>query len=329
MPARSVTFPDPLQCEDIGLIATGAKDCIIRREKSGDDWKYLGPSGQVVDSKTRERCKALAIAPAWEEVGYSIQAQGHLQAVATDQSGKRQYIYHPTWRDAAEHHKFLRIQPFGYTLSGLRRRVSRILKTERLNTDFKMATLTRLIDRAALRIGDRADAARVSRGASTLSVDNVVEQAGHPAELQFVAKGGRERTVPLTDRRLITALEILLSDADDYAFEDASGEPFSPERFNAWLQRISGQPITAKDFRTWHGSVAALRAWLCSDTPTVKEAAETAAHKLGNTAAIARTAYIHPAVVDAIRRDISPPNASGPTRLRKYERLLLGLIEEF
>ncbi|MEO0870653.1 MAG: DNA topoisomerase IB [Pseudomonadota bacterium] len=290
---------------------------------------YLSETDERLAGAARERCEALAIPPAWSNVWISPDADAHLLALGEDDAGRRQYIYHPEWRAACERAKFADLTLFAERLPRLRRQVKRMLNSDEHDT-LALATVIRLLDRAGLRIGKlRGDASDPAIGATTLSPEHC-EIGTTAISLEFTAKAGRNRTVEVQDERLAKALGALVDETEDdeLIFETETGR-CSAKKVNAFLEDTMGAPFSAKDFRTWGGSVAAAKVLRDTQTTTISDLAQAAADWLGNTPAIARASYIHPTLVELARADGRSVELAGPTRLRVDERYCYGAIASF
>ncbi|WP_421786874.1 DNA topoisomerase IB [Hyphobacterium sp.] len=323
-PAPSL-YRDRLRPEDAGLtpVDTGADG--FRRRRCGKGFTYLDTSGRRLGGKQAARLKALAIPPAWEDVWICPDPDGHILAYGTDDQGRRQYIYHPDWLEAANAAKFSDMAHFAEALPRVRAHVRRILESSDDNALVAHATVVRLMDRAGLRIGSYAHYRRTgARGALSLGRDNI-EINGHRVRLNFTGKGGQAQEIEIDDPYLYESLKQILKTSSELVFRD-DRRRVTEASLNAMMAELFGRSFTAKDFRTWGGSVAAT-AWLRRNAePTLKGVAEAAADWLGNTPAIAQSSYIHPAILEAARTVRVPDDPGRPTRLRVDERACLGVI---
>jgi DNA topoisomerase-1 len=286
----------------------------IHRRRCGRGFTYLGPDGErIADTAERGRLAALVIPPAWTEVWICPRPDGHLQATGRDDAGRKQYLYHPRWRDERDATKFERLAPFGRTLPRLRARVDQDLRRPGLPRQRVLAATVRLLDATLLRIGNPAYARdNGSYGLTTLEDDHVEVSSGS-IHFSFPGKGGKEWELVLRDRRLAR----LVGRCQDlpgqalFQYEDEEGEirRIDSGDVNEYLEETTGEDFTAKDFRTWGASVLVARA-LSEAGPAgsekaaerqVLEAIDGAAEALGNTRAVCRDAYVHPAVPEAYR----------------------------
>ena len=304
----------------------------ITRRRAGRGWSYRAPDGTTIDDAAeRRRIGALAVPPAYDDVWISPVGRGHLQATGLDARRRKQYRYHADWSAWRAQRKYHDLPAFGEALPRIRRRVADALRGEAGERDFAVAAVLRLIDRTSLRVGSE-DYRRENGtdGATTLRSRNL-RLGPSGLRLDLRVKGGARVRRQVSDRTLAHALDRLSDLPGAPVFEWVEhGEPraVQADHVNDWLKEASGlDGASAKTFRTWSGSVAALEAVLGADgVPTIKAMAEAAADRLHNTPAVARTSYIHPDVIALAEapREVAVPD--GPTGLRAAERALLGLI---
>ncbi|MEL6914769.1 MAG: DNA topoisomerase IB [Pseudomonadota bacterium] len=303
----------------------------ITRRRAGRGWSYRAPDGtRIEDRAERSRIEALAVLPAYADVWISPKPNGHLLATGLDARERKQYRYHPDWTEHRARTKFDDLARFGAALPALRRRLTRELADgSPAEPAFAIATCLRLMDRAALRVGtpDYAEE-NETFGATTLRTDHVrLGQDG--IAVSFPGKGGTQVDAALKDATLQRALEALedLPGAELMAYDAGEGpRGIGPEHVNDWLRAATAEDgLTAKTFRTWSGSAAALEVALATPRPTIKAMSEAAAARLHNTATIARTSYIHPDVIALSDAD-TPAVPEGPRGLRRSERALLALL---
>jgi DNA topoisomerase-1 len=270
----------------------------------------VGPGGETVrDEAIRERIAALAIPPAWQDVWVCARHDGHIQATGRDDEGRKQYIYHPLWRKSRDRAKYRRLAELGARLPELRRRVGRDLAARGPERERVVAGAVRLLDVAALRVGNESYAEdNGSFGLTTLQRRHVTV-SGDRVRLRFQGKSGRERDVRVRDPRLADLLRDLrtLPGEDLFVFADAEGNVgrVGPEDVNEYLRSLITDEVSAKDFRTWAASVRALQV-LANASPAngdahavALEAVDEAAALLGNTRSTAREFYIHPGLLRA------------------------------
>jgi len=283
----------------------------IRRRRAGAGFVYVGPDGaRVSETDELRRIRALAIPPAWRDVWICRQAHGHLQAVGRDARGRKQYRYHPRWRAVRDETKYARLLAFGETLPRIRDRVDRDLARPGLPREKVLATVVRLLETTLIRVGNEAYAkANASFGLTTLRGHHV-DVSGSTVRFEFRGKGGKRVSVDLTDRRLARIVkrcqELPGQELFQYIDADGARQTVDSADVNAYLKEIGGQEFTAKDFRTWAGTVLtamALRQVPSFDSAVqakrnIVRAVESVADQLGNTPAICRKSYVHPAVID-------------------------------
>ncbi len=284
----------------------------IRRLEAAKGFRYVGPDGEPLrDPETLARIRALAVPPAWTDVWISPIASGHIQATGRDAKGRKQYRYHARWRRARDETKYERMLAFGQALPRIRERTDADLRRPGLPRERVLAAVVRLLEETFIRVGNEEYAREnKSYGLTTLR-NRHVKVEGSSIRFRFRGKAGVLHDVGLRDRRLAGVVRRLqeLPGQELFQFETAEGELESIDSgdVNDYLREISGGDFTAKDFRTWGGTVLAYRALLAlqpADTKTaakrnVVEAIKEVADGLGNTPAVARKSYVHPAVLDA------------------------------
>jgi DNA topoisomerase-1 len=298
--------------EEVGLRYVNDAMPGIRRRRAGRGFSYLDTDGtRLTDRRVLARIRSLAIPPAWTDVWICPIARGHLQATGRDARGRKQYRYHPRWREARDEAKYERTIAFGQALPRIRRRVERDLALPGLPRERVLAAIVRLLEKTRVRVGNE-EYARENRsfGLTTLRSRHA-EVGTSRIRFRFRGKGGKEHEVELSDRRLagIVARCQELPGQALFTYLDEDGAPRTVDSadVNAYLREISGEEFTAKDFRTWSGTV--LAAWALSELEefdseaqakkNVVRAVEAVAEQLGNTPAISRKSYVHPTVIDA------------------------------
>ncbi len=280
----------------------------IRRRRAGRGFSYRDAGGSPVSDADRERISRLAIPPAWRQVWICPYPNGHIQATGLDDAGRLQYIYHPRWRERQDAEKFARAASLGQTMPRLRKTVARHLRESRSPRTRTLAAAVRLMDLGALRIGDENYRKHHgSHGLTTLRCRHVSIH-GDTLHLSFPGKSGQLWECTLTDGRLAAFLAPLAGRAADdvlMAFEErGTWVTVEPRMLNDYIRHAAGDGFTAKDLRTWKGTLAAARilARTAADVPAqaaLAEAFEEAAALLGNTAAVAKSAYVDPRLVEA------------------------------
>jgi DNA topoisomerase I len=281
----------------------------IRRKRKGANFTYHDKEGKRIrDPSELKRIRSLVIPPAWERVWICPQANGHLQATGIDAKGRKQYKYHPTWRTVRDEAKFERLLSFAEVLPRIRARVAEDMSRPDLSREKVLATIVRLLEVSLIRIGNEEYAKENKSFGLTTMRSRHVEVEGSTVRFQFRGKSGRKHTVEVSDRRVARVVQKCqdLPGQQLFEYETPAGEviAIASEDVNAYLQRITGQPFTAKDFRTWTGTVLAAIALgkmeeVDSQTlgkRNIVTAIEAVARLLGNTVAICRKCYIHPAI---------------------------------
>ena len=284
----------------------------IRRLKRGKGFRYVGPDGRTVSDKAElKRLRALAIPPAWTDVWISPSPLGHIQAVGRDARGRKQYRYHAQWREVRDETKFGQLREFGKVLPQVRRRVEKDLARTGLPREKVLATIVQLLELTMIRVGNE-EYARLNQsfGLTTLRGRHV-RASGHTVRFRFRGKSGKEHTVTVVDRRLARIVRALqdIPGYELFQFIDPEGETSTVDSsdVNAYLREISGTDLTAKVFRTWAGTVRALTAMRALDPAATTNAdlvavVKDVAAQLGNTPAVCRKSYIHPALIESFGR---------------------------
>jgi DNA topoisomerase-1 len=284
----------------------------IRREREGDGFRYLDAKGAPLDDEdSLKRIKALAIPPAWTEVWICPLVNGHLQATGRDAKGRKQYRYHARWREVRDEVKYERMIKFGQALPAIRREVDRALKLPGLPREKVLATIVYLLEVTMMRVGNEEYArTNNSFGLTTLRRRHV-RIDGSDVEFRFRGKSGVYHKVKVHDRRLARIIQRSrdLPGQDLFEYIDDDGETRSVDSsdVNEYLRTISGEDYTAKDFRTWSGTVLAAMALQefekfdseAQAKKNIVRAIEAVSEKLGNTPSVCRKCYVHPAVLDA------------------------------
>ena len=284
----------------------------ISRRRAGHGFTYLDPDGRRIDEPaTLARIRALAIPPAWTDVWICRSRNGHLQATGRDARGRKQYRYHAGFREHREGAKYEGLVAFALALPKLRRRVERDLRRRGLPREKVLAAVVQLLERTLVRVGNDGYArTNQSFGLTTLR-DRHARVRGTQIRIRFRGKGGRVHEVGLRDRRLASVVRRCqdLPGQELFQYADADGElrDVGSDDVNAYLREASGADVTAKDFRTWAGTVLAYRALAAMERAGTERAARSnllaairaTAGRLGNTPSVCRKSYIHPAVLDA------------------------------
>jgi DNA topoisomerase I len=295
----------------------------IIRTHAGRSFRYRTSAGRAVtDRAALARIQRLAIPPAWTDVWICRHANGHIQAVGRDARGRKQYRYHPEWRAARDADKYSHLLAFGRALPKIRRRVAHDLAVSRLSREKILAAMVRLLETTLMRIGNEEYArTNGSTGLTTLR-DRHVEIAGETLRFEFTGKSGKHHRIALRDRQLAgivrRAQDLPGQELFQYIDADGRRRKVHSEDVNAYLRGIAGAEFSAKDFRTWAGTVLAAVALhqlppgrnKAGAKKNLVRAIESVAAQLGNTPAICRKCYIHPAVFESYLAGttITPPS---------------------
>jgi DNA topoisomerase I len=345
----NVELADPESAaEDAGLRYLTDDVPGVRRRRAGKGFTYVGPDGRRITNRHRLAWfRSLAIPPAWTDVWISPIKRAHLQATGRDAKGRKQYRYHPRWRAVRDEAKYGRLIEFARTLPRIRRRTDADLRRRGLPREKVLALVVRLLEATLIRVGnDEYARENGSFGLSTLR-ERHVRDAGGSMRFLFKGKGGKEHSVAIRDRRLVRLVRQVqeLPGQELFQYLDADGRrvDVTSGDVNDYLREISGDAFTAKDFRTWAGTVAAamaLREYLEIDDDAgrkkaVVRAIESVAGQLGNTPAVCRACYVHPDVVEAYLDgrlvEALAERARGAGRgahaLRPEEAAVLGLLQ--
>jgi DNA topoisomerase-1 len=312
-PASPVPLSDPpAAAKAAGLRYVHDDRPGIRREPDKEGFRYLDARGEPIeDEATLKRIRSLAIPPAWTEVWICPQANGHLQATGRDARGRKQYRYHARWREVRDEVKYERMIKFGKALPQIRKEVDRALGLPGLPREKVLATIVYLLEATMMRIGnDEYARENKSYGLTTLR-NRHVKIEGSQVQFRFRGKSGVHHDVKVQDRRVARIIQRSRDLPGQQLFEyvDQDGQPqtIDSSDVNDYLREITGEDYTAKDFRTWSGTVLAaiaLREFEKFDSEAqakknVVRAIESVAEKLGNTPSVCRKCYVHPAVLDA------------------------------
>lgn len=311
---------------DAGLVYVDTGEPGWTRLRCGKGFTYQDEAGRTLGGEQRARAEGLVLPPAWEDIWICPNPRGHLQATGVDEAGRTQYRYHPDWRAHCEQVKFSDMIHFGEALPRLRKRVRETLANPNDHVDLAVAAIVRLLDKGAIRIGSEKSRVQGAFGATTLYKRHVRQTDEDTIRLRFKGKGGKAQDISICDDGLSRAVEALQCLPGQSLFDTPDGKVCS-SRVNRFIQETADGAFTAKDFRTWGGSVAAITA-LRKGADSIKAVSEAAATRLGNTPTIARNSYIHPRVIEMAREGADPDELSGPTRLRKDERRLYAVLQQ-
>jgi DNA topoisomerase IB len=308
----------------------------------------LDEDGRRLDPELAARCRALVIPPAWQEVWICPVANGHIQAVGTDAAGRRQYLYHPTWREQRDAAKHDRILVVAARLPRARRQARAHLALEGMPRERALATAFRLLDLGLFRVGGETYAEENgSYGLATIEKRHVVVSRNEVC-FEYTAKSGLERSVVVRDPHVLAAVATMRRRRDGggelLAFRDGRRwRDISSADINAYVKEVVGGEVSAKDFRTWHGTVLAAVALAeraehahskTARARAIRDAMRRVSEDLGNTVAVARKSYVDPRVVDHFEDGVTilpalrriPARASPDARREKIERAVVRLL---
>jgi DNA topoisomerase I len=310
--ALVATPADPKEAaEAAGLVYVSDDDRGIRRERKGDGFEYFKPNGErLQEESTLERVRKLAIPPAWTDVWICPRANGHLQATGRDARGRKQYRYHAQFREVRESTKYEHMLEFARALPAIRAKIAEHMGLRGLPREKVLATVVNLLETTLIRVGND-DYARDNKSYGLTTLRNPhVKVEGSELRFQFKGKSGKTWRLAVKDRRIAKVVRACQDLPGQRLFQYQDGDQLrdvTSADVNAYLKEITGREITAKDFRTWAGTVLAalaLQEFEQVDTKAtqkknIKAAIERVSARLGNTPTICRKCYVHPEVLNA------------------------------
>jgi len=320
----------------------------LRRQKAGRAFRYLGRNGRVLrDPRTLGRIRSLVIPPAWTDVWICPDALGHIQVTGRDARGRKQYRYHPRWRTVRDDAKYGRMLAFGQALPVLRARIEEDLAHRGLSRRRVLAAVLKLLETTLIRVGNEEYARDNGSFGLTTFRGRHASIKGSTVQFRFRGKSGKVREVGVQDRRLSRIVKSCqdLPGQELFQYVDRRGRrrAVTSSDVNDYVREVTGQDFTAKDFRTWAGTV--LAAWALSERPAARtkaeakknvlRAVEDVAGRLGNTVAVCRKCYVHPVVFDAyldgtlaatLQQRLDHEAREGEDRLRREEMAVLALL---
>jgi DNA topoisomerase-1 len=345
--------PNPeLSAREAGLRYVDASRPGITRHRAGKGFFYRDSKGERIGKdQVLDRVKSLAIPPAWTDVWICSSANGHLQATGIDARGRKQYIYHPQWRAYRDEAKYHRLIEFAETLPHIRQEVDTQLRRKGLPREKMVAAVVSLLEKTLIRIGNRSYAKENRSFGLTTLRDRHVEVNGETIHFSFRGKAGIEHTVDLKDRRLARIIKATQDlpgqELVQYVDEAGNHVPITSDDVNRFLKDITGRDFTAKDFRTWAGTVLSASELAAMDPPDSETAAnrnivaaiDSVAKQLGNTRSICRACYVHPDVLAAyLEQEVIPvedrvdfdsgDSPLGTTELTAYEQAVLRFLKK-
>ena len=344
MPAR----PDSLEsAAEAGLVYVTAENHGLRRIRAGNGFRYVGEGNRAIrDPRQLRRIRSLAIPPGWTDVWICPIDEGHLQATGRDARGRKQHLYHPLWREVRDATKYDRVIEFARTLPKIRRKVARDMQGKGLGRERVLATVVRLMDLTFLRVGNEEYARHNNSYGLTTLKDKHATVRGRTIRFCFRGKSGKEHEIELADERLAKIVkgcqDIPGQELFQYYGEDGQRRSITSRDVNEYLREAAGAECTARDFRTWAGTVLAMQALQeigFSDNGRMKKnmtrAVERVASRLGNTPGVCRKCYIHPLVIerysdgtlpDASRNGVRPHRPPPMTSLNAQEKAALEFL---
>jgi len=297
------------------------------RKRRGRYWQYFDHKGdRITDRDEIDRLNAIGLPPAYENAWFCPDPNGHIQAIGYDARGRRQYRYHNGFREQQEAEKYAKLAAFGHALPKLRKKVEADLAKHAVSRDAVVAAVVRLLDCEHIRVGNEQYAKENKSFGATTIRSRHVKQLGRTVKMRFKGKHGIERELSITDRNLTRIVKKVqdLPGQHLFQYEDDDGQPcpVSSADVNAYIKDAMGEDFSAKHFRTW-GASAIFFEQLCDSKGRrigLKTALEPVAEKLGNTPAMSRKAYVHPALVDAVKA--SPDDPLGGLQCARSARCL-------
>ena len=330
--------------EEAGLRYVSDEQPGYTRRAKGKNFEYLGTEGKIIrDEQRLLRIKRLAIPPAWTDVWICPSANGHIQATGRDARRRKQYRYHERWREVRDENKFDRLGQFAKALPKIRRRVSQDLKLPGLPRQKVLATIVRLLERTFIRVGNEEYARDNKSFGLTTMKNHHVKIKGAKVRFRFRGKSGRQHDVDVTDHRIAKVIakceDLPGQDLFQYLEENGEARDVTSQDVNEYLREIAGEDFTAKDFRTWGGTVLAAIALSKQEEFQTKNEAKSniktaicaVAEVLGNTPAVCRKCYVHPLIVEAYLKQTRIGGLNGskslePPNLRRVERAVLKFL---
>ncbi|MBL7718838.1 MAG: DNA topoisomerase IB [Flavipsychrobacter sp.] len=307
---RSISSDGVKTAKAVNLVYVTDKDAGITRKRTSDGFSYYHKGREVRKEETLFRIRSLVLPPAWEQVWICASANGHLQATGIDARGRKQYKYHPLWNNLRNQTKFFHLHDFGAALPGLRSQLQKHLAKQGLPLEKVLATVVSLMECTCIRIGNSAyEKLYGSFGLTTLK-DQHVTIKGHEVKFSFKGKKGVSHNISLRSRRLARIVkqcrDIPGKELFQYYDDNGQRKTIDSGMVNNYIKEISGGNFTAKDFRTWWGSLYALQALKELGEATTETAAkrniaaalDSVARQLGNTRTVCKKYYVHPHILD-------------------------------
>ncbi|NJL21218.1 MAG: DNA topoisomerase IB [Leptolyngbyaceae cyanobacterium SM1_3_5] len=350
---KAITSTKPVAAANaVGLryVSDDSPGITRKRSRKDDSFVYTNPNGQRVrDRQTLERIQALGIPPAWEQVWICPIENGHLQATGRDAKGRKQYRYHALWRQIRDQTKFTKMIAFSEVLPKLRQRIDHDLSLPGLPKEKVLATVLRLMEMTRIRVGNEEYAKTNNSFGLTTMQDDHVDISGSTVRFQFRGKSGVEHDIEVRDRRLANIIkrcrDIAGQELFQYIDDNGNRQSIDSGDVNEYLQEVTGQDFTAKDFRTWAGTVLAARELheigVCASQTEAKkaivQAIKTVSQHLGNRPATCRKYYVHPTILDCyldgslcqmVQQHLDRELAVDPHGLRQEEFAVVMLLKQ-
>ncbi|HEX8569558.1 MAG TPA: DNA topoisomerase IB [Caulobacteraceae bacterium] len=338
MPFDSAQAPAALQ--ESALTYVNDNEPGITRRRAGRGFSYRNPDGSLVrDHDTLERIRKLAIPPAYEAVWICPDPNGHIQATGRDAKGRKQYRYHPDWTALQAETKYARMAAFGRALPAIRARVDEDLGRRGLPREKVLAAVVRLLELTLIRVGNDEYARANKHFGLTTMRDRHAKIEGSEIRFEFHGKSGIKHKSRISDRRLARVVKACQDVPGQrlfqYVDDEGQSQSIGSADVNAYLREITGEHFTAKDFRTWAGTIAAAKALALQPAPgsateakrLVTLCMKATAGLLGNTPAVCRSSYVHPAVLEAFTEHRLPP-AFAEAEGDEYEQAVLEFLDK-
>jgi len=302
----------------------------IRRVRRGRAFSYVDAKGHAITSpRVLSRIKALAIPPAWEDVWICPSPRGHIQATGRDARGRKQYRYHEDFRRMRDETKFHRMIAFADVLPKIRARVDADLRHKRNDRDKVLATVVRLLEQSLIRIGHEEYRRKNGSYGLTTMTTRHVDVRGSTIRFHFRGKSGLVRDVDVHDRELARVVSSIKDLPGEKLFQyedDGALRTVEADDVNEYIRRVAGDDFSAKDFRTWAGTVHAAIA--LAEKGDVKAAIAQTAHRLGNTPAVCKSCYVHPEVIAAFLDGTLNLEHRGKSLLSRHEAAVVALLRK-
>jgi DNA topoisomerase I len=343
-----ITLADPAKLAKASHLSYVMDDAPgFTRKRNRNGFRYFDTQGRLIRQLEHlRRFKSLAIPPAWEDVWISPWADSHLQATGRDARGRKQHRYHPRWREVRDRTKFDRMTEFGRVLPGLRRRLNRDLACSGLPRDKILATVVKLLETTFIRIGNEEYARHNRSFGLTTMRSKHVKVKGAKIRFEFRGKSGKAFSLDLNDRRLAKIVnqcqDLPGQELFQYVDEESQYRTINSSDVNDYLRKVTREDFTAKDFRTWAGTVLAAKALReirrfdseAQAKRNIVTAIETVAKRLGNTRSVCRNCYIHPGVIDSyldgsfLNQKADRETAESLNKLSPDESAVMAILEQ-